>query len=91
MEQSLDDLIRVARIPAGRDVIVMPEDKTVVETMHQTSRNADVVFLGLPAPQAGEEDEAARRLQEMVDKLPTTVMVRNSGPLRGSGLQAAFL
>jgi len=45
------------------------------------------VFLGLPAPEAGEEDAAARRLLEMVDKLPTAVLVRNSGPLRGQLLK----
>ena len=83
MAQGLDELIRSVRIRARRDVIIKPEDKSIVEIMHQTSRDADVVFLGLPAPEAGEEDEAAARLLEMVDKLPTTVLVRDSGPLRG--------
>ena len=57
------------------------------EVMHEMSAAADVVFLGLPAPEAGEEDQAAERLQEMVEKLPTAVLVRNSGPLRGKLLR----
>lgn len=87
MEQGLDELIHSTRIRAQRDVIVKPADTSVVELMQQTSRDADVVFLGLPAPEAGEEDAAAQRLLEMVDKLPTAVLVRNSGPLRGQLLK----
>jgi len=87
LEQALDSLIRSVRINASRDVIVKPEDKTVAEVMHEMSAAADVVFLGLPAPEAGEEDQAAERLQEMVEKLPTAVLVRNSGPLRGKLLR----
>jgi len=83
MARGLDELIHLVRIRARRDVIIKPENKSVVEIMRETSRGADVVFLGLPAPEAGEEDEAARGLLEMVDKLPTAVLVRNSGPLRG--------
>ena len=87
LEDGLDALIRSVRIDATRDVIVKPADKTVVEMMHETSADADVVFLGLPTPAAGEEDQAAQRLIEMVQNLPTTVLVRNSGPLRGKLLK----
>ncbi len=87
MAQGLDELIHSIRIRAKRDVIIKPADTSIVEIMQQTSRDADVVFLGLPAPEAGEEDDAAERLLEMVEKLPTAVLVRNSGPLRGKLLK----
>jgi hypothetical protein len=83
MEVSLADLIDSVRIDAQRDVIVKPADRTVVEVMRETSRDADVVFVGLTTPEEGTEDAYADRLMEMVTDLPTTVLVRNSGPFEG--------
>ena len=87
VEESLDMLIQSVRIDARRDVIVKPADKSVIDVMQQTSAEADVVFLGLPAPEPGEEDLAAQRLLDMTENLPTTVLVRNAGPLRGKLLR----
>ncbi|HUT60380.1 MAG TPA: Na-K-Cl cotransporter [Phycisphaerae bacterium] len=80
---ALRELIASVRIEADFDMIVRPEGKSVVETIHETSRDADVVFLGLLTPEAGQEPEYARRLAEIVAALPTTVLVRNSGPFAG--------
>ena len=81
--ESLDRLIGSVRIKASRDVIIMPEDKSMVDVIHETSRDADVVFMGLMTPEPGSEEEYAQRLDEILSGLPTTIMVRNSGPFRG--------
>ncbi|RKY04491.1 MAG: hypothetical protein DRP66_11660 [Planctomycetota bacterium] len=83
IEQSLTALIEAVRIKARQDVIVLEEGKSVVETMQETSAEADVVFLGLMPPEAGAEEEYANRLIEILEPLPTAVLVHNSGPFKG--------
>ncbi|MCD6393102.1 MAG: amino acid permease [Planctomycetes bacterium] len=83
IEQSLTALIEAVRIKATQDVIVLEEGKSVVETMQETSADADVVFLGLMPPEAGDEEEYANRLIEILEPLPTAVLVHNSGPFKG--------
>ena len=78
-----DGLIDSVRIAARSDAIVKPPEKSVIEVMHETSRHADVVFVGLMTPPEGEEGDYADRLIELVEHLPTTVLVRNSGPFEG--------
>ena len=83
IEQGLADLIETVRIKAEQDVIVLPEDKSIIEVMHETSAGADVVFAGMMTPEEGSEEEYSQRLTEIVEGLPTTVLVRNSGPFEG--------
>jgi hypothetical protein len=83
IEQSLESLIESVRIKAQQDVIVLEEDKSVTELMQEVSADADVVFMGLMPPEEGNEEEYAQRLIELVEPLPTTVLVHNSGPFRG--------
>ena len=82
-KESLTRLISETRIQADHDVIVKPDEKTVIEIMQEISRTADVVFLGLQCPEPGQEAQYARHLQGIIAELPTTVLIRNSGPLRG--------
>ena len=83
METVLADLIASVRIKAVLDVIVPPAGQSVPDAIRATSRDADLVFMGLMIPEVGQESEYAQRLIGMVDGLPTTVLVRNSGPLSG--------
>lgn len=83
IEQSITELIETVRIKAKQDVILLPEGKTVVEVMQETSKDADVVFLGLMTPEQDKEAEYTERLIQMVEPLPTTILVRNSGPFQG--------
>jgi len=83
MSAGLDELIRAVRIEARQDVIVRPQDRSVVETIRAVSRDASVVFLGLKSPAEDQQGTYAGQLLELVDELPTTVLVRNSGPFRG--------
>ena len=71
------------RIQANVEAVVCDSDRGVVELIHERSRDCDLVFLGLPLVPAGEEDEAARRLLELVEGMPSTILVRSAGPFRG--------
>jgi amino acid transporter len=76
-------LMPETRIRAEAEVIVKPADKTVIEVMHETSRTASVVFLGLMEPEAGTEAENAARLIELASGLNTAIFVRNAGEFAG--------
>jgi len=80
---ALAALSESVRIQAASAVVVKPDDRSVFDVMHETNRDADVVFAGLMLPEPGQEDDYAARLEEMVAPLPTTVLVLNSGPFRG--------
>lgn len=83
MEQSLTTLIHESRIPASFSVIVRSDEVTVVQTIHEHSANADLVFLGLREPEPGEDEAYADTLLRLTDGLPTTVLVRNGGEFSG--------
>ncbi len=83
MEQRIAALISEARIRAQSDVIVLSPDGSVQETMHKASREANVVFLGLKVPEAGEEYDYAERLSEMVSGFNTVIFVHNAEPFAG--------
>jgi hypothetical protein len=57
--------------------------QSVQDLIRERSENADVVLMGLRASQPGEELETARRLDELVDGLPTVIFVRSAGEFRG--------
>jgi hypothetical protein len=83
MEKGLDHLITAVRIRAGRDVVVKPADCSVAEVIRETSRDADLVFLGLKVTERGLEAQHAEWLTDLVKDLPTTILVRHSGPFAG--------
>jgi potassium/chloride transporter 4/5/6 len=84
MRKMLAELIAEARISAATDVVVRPSDSTVEAVMCKASREADVVFLGLGMPEAGEEEAYATRLLELAPLFRSTIFVRNNGPFRGA-------
>jgi hypothetical protein len=83
LTQSLNALLPEVRIEAQIDVILRPEDMSVVEIMHDQSRDAQVVFLGLAEPEIGQEEAYAARLEELVNGFTTTVLVRNAHEFAG--------
>ena len=82
-ERSLATMIPEARIRAESKVILKPEDRTVVEIMHEESDDADVIFMGLADVEPGEEAAYAKRLTEMIEGFPTVVLVKNSSMFVG--------
>ena len=47
-----------SRLSAEYDVMLLPEDRTVREIIHETSAGAEIVFLGLQVPDEPERLEA---------------------------------
>ncbi|NBC18364.1 MAG: amino acid permease [Bacteroidetes bacterium] len=83
MRASLDRLLQSVRIDAEREIIALEEDQSVMDVMHESSRETDLAFVGLMTPEPGDESEYAERLKEIVAGLPMTVLVRNTGPFAG--------
>jgi len=82
-EADLASIMPESRIQVETEVIVKPEDKTVIEVMHETSGDASIVFLGLMESKPGMEGEDAQRLTQMVSGFNTTILVRNAGEFAG--------
>lgn len=76
-------LLPEIRINASVEVIVASEDESVRALIQRHSQGAALVFLGLSHPVPGKEAEVAAELHKMVEGLPSTLFVRNSGPFRG--------
>ena len=76
-------MIDEVRIKAEPEIIIKPQDKSVTEIIHEHSRNANLVFMGLKLPLKGEEKDYVTRLEELSDGLKTTVFVRNAEEFAG--------
>jgi len=83
MLKNVEEMINEVRIKAEPQIIIKPQDKSVTEVIHENSRNANLVFMGLKLPKAGEEKEYLTRLEELSDGLKTTIFVRNSEEFAG--------
>jgi amino acid transporter len=76
------------RMSAEADVMLLPEDRTVREIIHEKSARADVVFLGLRVPDSKEQQaDHAQRLLEMASALRTVFFVKNSSLFVGKLVQ----
>ena len=81
--EGLQTLLREIRIRAETEIITKPQNETIADVIHRSSADADLVFLGLQDPKAGEEAEYAKRLEKLAEGLNTTVFVRNAGEFAG--------
>jgi hypothetical protein len=79
----LANLLPETRIGAESEVLVKPDDKTITEVLHETSANADVVFLGLQEPEQGGEAVYADRMVELAEGFNTCIFVRSAGEFAG--------
>lgn len=86
-EKLLEDLLPDIRIEAEPNVIVKPEDKSILELIQEESATAEVVFMGLAVPNKGEEDVYAKRLENLAGDLTTVFFVKNSSLFVGELLQ----
>ena len=76
LQQGIKKVLPKARIKASVDVIVSAGN--FVEIMHKNSKGSDIVFLGLPDINKGEESDLAQRLDTMCSKLKATVFMQNN-------------
>ena len=73
--QNLEGIIGELRIDAEAEVLVGPRE-SIAETLCRSSADADLVFLGLAAPDRVDDFTAYyERLQRMTDGMPTTAFV----------------
>lgn len=79
----LAKLLPETRIGAESEVIVKPANRSITEVLHQTSANADIVFLGLHEPDPGDEPAYADRIIELASGLNTCIFVRSAGEFAG--------
>jgi solute carrier family 12 (potassium/chloride transporter), member 4/6 len=82
-ESRLADLLLRSRIDAAPQVIDNPEDRSIKDIIQESSKDADIVFLGLREPPLGDEPKYAARLADLIGDLPTVVMVRAAGLFAG--------
>lgn len=75
----IEALMEAARLD-GEIVIIPAGDGSFVESIHESSHDADVVFLGFRPP---EDDDAAQLFHvfysEVTEGLPTTLLINSSG------------
>ncbi|MDY7095055.1 MAG: Na-K-Cl cotransporter [Acidobacteriota bacterium] len=83
IEANLQSLLSRSRINAEAEIIRLAPGATVQDTIHEQSRDADVVFMGLQQPESGEEEAYASRLETLVEGLPTVILVRAAGIFAG--------
>jgi amino acid transporter len=79
VKSHLDGLLREARIVGKTKVVVSSNANSSIQS---TSRNAAFVFLGLPTPDEGEDDEFLNRLELLVGDLPRVALVRSAGGMK---------
>jgi len=81
--EGLTNLLPATRIGAESEVIIKPADRSITEILHQTSADADVVFLGLQEPEPGGEAAYADRIIELSGGLNTCIFVRSADEFAG--------
>lgn len=88
-ETYLERLLPEIRITAEIEVMLLSKERTVRETIHSVSGDADIVFLGLDVPEDGSEATYAQRLVEMSDPLRTVFFVKNATLFVGELIQTS--
>jgi hypothetical protein len=79
LEEGIKKLLPKTRIKASVTVIV--SDRAFTEILHRNSGGSDMVFLGLPEIEFGEEARIAKNLDKLSRGLKATVFVQNNSLL----------
>ncbi len=78
MNEKLQLLMSESRISAETNVILNENNDDVIELMHRSSEDADIVFLGLSLPELSSEIEFAERLDKLVVGFTSAILVKNA-------------
>ena len=79
-------LMDEVRIQADPEVLVQSDGMSFQQVMHEASRDADMVFLGLKVPEVGAELDYAKSLESLASGFASTVFVRNGEIFAGEML-----
>ena len=80
---ALLQLCENTRITAKPEVFVLKEDEKIRDVIQRESRDCALIFMGLSSPESGKEADFGANLRNLVDGMPSVVLVRNSGKFRG--------
>ena len=83
MNEKLKTLIAESRISAKCDVIIKKVNENVIDIMHNSSKDADIVFIGLALTGKNSEEEFAENLDKLVVGFKSTILVRNAESTQG--------
>ena len=83
MLKNVEEMINEVRIKAKPIIIIKTPNKSVTKLIHENSKLASLVFMGLKLPQNGEEKDYVNRLEELSDGLKATIFVRNGEEFAG--------
>lgn len=72
-----------SNIQTRLEVVVRTPGESTTALIKRRSAGADLVFLGMPVAEPGQEEATAERLHDLVQDMPSVILVRNSGPFRG--------
>ncbi len=78
-EKELLDLIAAARIEADHHLVASDDFPDFKTALHETSGDADCVFLGFQPPSDERAEGFHTAYSELVDGMPTTLIVCSSG------------
>ena len=78
MTQTIEELLPQARIRASVQIQVKTQNSKFVDTLHQESKEADLVLLGLKIPEPGEEATQAALIDDMLSGLTNCIFVQNN-------------
>ncbi|MBT3243276.1 MAG: amino acid permease [Bacteroidetes bacterium] len=84
MAERLKALIAESRMPAECDVLLNDNNENVIDLMHEWSKDADIVFLGLALPDSRDNMEFAEKLDKLVTGFKSTILVRNAESTQGA-------
>ena len=83
MEDKLKHLLVESRLTAETSVILNNDNQNVMELMHASSKDADIVFLGLALPGIRDDIKFAESLDKLVRGFSSTILVRNAESTQG--------
>jgi hypothetical protein len=81
---ALRKIRKETRISAHCEVLERTGEKGINSVILENSKDAALVILGLSLPEEGAEIEYGERYTSLVEGLDNVILVRNSGPFRGT-------
>ena len=77
-ETEISALLPAARIEAHLEILIKQEGEPFVSVLHERSRDADIVFMGLPIPEVGAEPALVQQINSFSSGLKNVIYVRNN-------------
>jgi hypothetical protein len=81
----IQEIIQDSRIQAQPEVIVNPHDgRSIADIIAQNSVRSDLVIMGLRPPEPDQGEEWVGRVNSLIERLPTVLLVRASAQFAGA-------